>query len=78
MLVLTRRRNQSIIIGDEVELIVLDVRGDQVRLGFRAPKNVSVHRREVYDEIQHANREAALSPRSVANALQVIRPTRNL
>ncbi len=55
MLVLTRKVHQSIIIGDEVEVVVLEVRGEQVRLGIRAPKNVSVHRKEIYDQIQVEN-----------------------
>ncbi len=52
MLVLTRRLNQSIKIGDDVEITVIEVRGDQVRLGVSAPRNVSVHRKEVYLQIQ--------------------------
>ena len=52
MLVLSRQKNESIVIGDDVEIIIVDVRGDKVRLGITAPKNISVHRREVYDAIQ--------------------------
>ncbi|MEZ0325016.1 MAG: carbon storage regulator CsrA [Fimbriimonas sp.] len=52
MLVLTRKVGQSIVIGDEIEVVVLEVRGEQVRVGIRAPKTVSVHRKEVYDQIQ--------------------------
>ncbi len=52
MLVLTRKVGQSIVIGDEIEVVVLEVRGEQVRVGIRAPKSVSVHRKEVYDQIQ--------------------------
>lgn len=73
VLVLTRKRNQSIIIGDEVEVTVLEVRGDQVRLGINAPRRVSVHRREVYDEIQLANQEAASSRRGLARALDFLK-----
>lgn len=51
MLVLTRKVHQSIMIGDEIEIVVLEVRGEQVRLGIRAPKEVSVHRQEVYTQI---------------------------
>jgi carbon storage regulator len=51
MLVLTRKLHQSIIIGDEIEVVVLEVRGEQVRIGIRAPKDVSVHRKEIYDQI---------------------------
>ncbi len=59
MLVLTRRLNQSIKIGDDVEIIVIEVRGDQVRLGVSAPRNVSVHRKEVYLQIQQENQAAS-------------------
>jgi carbon storage regulator len=52
MLVLTRKVGQSIVIGDNVEVVVLEVRGEQVRIGIRAPKDVTVHRKEVYDQIQ--------------------------
>lgn len=73
VLVLTRKRNQSIIIGDEVEVTVLEVRGDQVRLGVNAPRRVSVHRREVYDEIQQANQEAANTRRGLAEVLTFLK-----
>lgn len=59
MLVLTRKLQQSIVIGDEIEVVVLEVRGEQVRLGIRAPKNVTVHRKEIYEQIHEANEEAA-------------------
>lgn len=59
MLVLTRKVNQSIVIGDDVEVVVLDVRGEQIRLGIKAPKNVSVHRKEIYDQIQGENKSAS-------------------
>lgn len=72
MLVLTRKRNQSIIIADEIEVTVLEVRGEHVRLGVRAPKRVTVHRREVYEEIQEANREATASSKSALAALKAI------
>jgi len=52
MLVLTRRINESIVINDDVSVLVVEVRGDRVRLGIEAPKNVSVHRKEVYDVIK--------------------------
>ncbi|MBE7440104.1 MAG: carbon storage regulator CsrA [Spirochaetales bacterium] len=59
MLVLARRVNQSIMIGDEIEVVVVDIKGDQIKLGIRAPRNVSVHRSEVHKEIQEQNRQAA-------------------
>lgn len=52
MLVLSRQKDESIVIGDDVEITIVDVRGNKVRLGINAPKNISVHRREVYDAIQ--------------------------
>jgi carbon storage regulator len=59
VLVLTRRANQSIMIGDDVVVTVLDVRGDQVRIGIKAPRSVDVHREEVYLALQRdAAREA--------------------
>ena len=59
MLVLTRKVHQSIVIGDGVEVVVLEVRGEQVRLGIKAPKEVVVHRKEIYDQIMEENRSAA-------------------
>ena len=59
MLVLSRQRDESIIIGDNIVITIVDVRGDKVRLGIEAPREVSVHRREVYEAIQRENREAA-------------------
>ncbi len=52
MLVLTRHKDESIIIGDDIEITIIDVRGDKVRLGINAPREVSVHRKEVYEAIQ--------------------------
>jgi len=52
MLVLSRQKDESIIIGDDIEITIVDVRGDKVRLGINAPREISVHRKEVYDAIQ--------------------------
>jgi carbon storage regulator len=52
MLVLSRQRDESIMIGDDVEITIVEVRGDKVRLGITAPREIPVHRREVYDAIQ--------------------------
>ena len=60
MLVLSRQRDESIIIGDNVVVTIVDVRGDKVKLGIDAPREVSVHRQEVYEAIQRENRQAAL------------------
>jgi carbon storage regulator len=59
MLVLSRQRAETIIIGDDIEVTVVDIRGDKVRLGITAPREVSVHRKEVYDAIRRENRAAA-------------------
>jgi carbon storage regulator len=61
MLVLSRQKDESIMIGDEVEITIVDVRGNKVRLGITAPKSVPVHRREVYDAIQR-EKKAAQTP----------------
>ena len=58
MLVLSRHRDESIIIGDDIVITVVDIRGDKVRLGIAAPIEVSVHRQEVYEAIQRENRQA--------------------
>ena len=52
MLVLSRQKDESIIIGDDVEITIVDVRGDKVRLGINAPRSISVHRKEIYEAIQ--------------------------
>jgi len=57
MLVLTRKVSQSIVIGDGIEVVVLEVRGEQVRLGIKAPKNVTVHRKEIYEQISQEGRD---------------------
>ena len=54
MLVLSRHKNESIIINNDITIVVVEVRGDKVRLGVEAPKNVPVHRREVYDAIKRS------------------------
>lgn len=61
MLVLSRKKDEKIIIGNEIEIWVVDVKGDQVKIGIKAPKTVKVYRHEVYEEIQEANRAAAAS-----------------
>ena len=66
MLVLSRQRDQVIMIGDTIEVVVVDIRGDKVRLGITAPREISVHRKEVYDQIKRENEAAAtLNPSDV-------------
>ena len=68
MLVLTRRANQSIMIGDDIVVTVLDVRGDQVRIGIKAPRSVDVHREEVFVALQRdAARDANANAQQPAN-----------
>jgi carbon storage regulator len=59
MLVLSRQRDETIMIGDEVEITVVDIRGDKVRLGITAPTRIAVHRKEVYEAIKRENEHAA-------------------
>lgn len=59
MLVLSRQKNEAIMIGDDIEIIVVDMRGDRVRLGISAPRQVPVHRKEVYEAIKRENIEAS-------------------
>jgi len=68
MLVLSRQRDETIMIGDDIEITVVDIRGDKVRLGINAPPEVSVHRKEVWEAIQRENRAAAnVKPEDIAN-----------
>lgn len=57
MLVLSRQKDESIMIGDDVEITIVDVRGDKVRLGINAPRNITVHRKEIYLAIQKEKEE---------------------
>lgn len=76
MLVLSRQRDQTIMIGDDIEITVVDVRGDKVRLGISAPSRVAVHRKEVYEAIRAENQRAArvdageVNPRSVQTGVR--------
>lgn len=69
MLVLSRKINQSIVIGDNIEIMLVDIRGDQIKLGINAPKTVKIFRKEVYEEVENQNREAAKSTIEELNIL---------
>lgn len=76
MLVLSRQRDESIMIGDNVQITVVDIRGDKVRLGIVAPAEIAVHRKEVFDAIQRENRKAAgLNTEDLAAASPATKPT---
>lgn len=81
MLVLARRLNESIMIGDEVEIVVVALQGDQVKIGIRAPRSVPVYRKEIYEEIQRENVAAAQAAASGADAasalLKGVKPPEN-
>ncbi len=71
MLVLSRQRDETIMIGDDVEITVVDIRGDKVRLGISAPRSIQVHRKEVYEAIRRENEQAAgLSPSDMSDVVR--------
>ena len=70
MLVLSRQRDETIMIGDDIELTVVDIRGDKVRLGIKAPSHVAVHRKEIYDAIKRENEQAACLKQNELSALR--------
>lgn len=72
MLILTRRVGENIVVGDDIVISVMEVRGDAVRIGIQAPRDVTVHREEVYRELQRANRAAAQSGAAADDALAAV------
>ncbi len=78
MLVLSRQRDESIVIGDDVVVTIVDIRGDKVRLGIEAPREIPVHRQEVYDAIQRENKRATqVDPKDVEDLGQSKNPASN-
>lgn len=65
MLALTRKLSESIVIGNEVEVTILEIKGDQVKIGINAPKSIPVYRKEIYLQIQQSNKESADSETNV-------------
>lgn len=74
MLVLTRKKGETIQIGNDIEITVLAVKGDQVKIGIQAPKHVDIHRKEVYLEIQAENAKAS---QGLADLFSIITPPKN-
>lgn len=70
MLILTRKAGEAVAIGDDIQISVVEIKGTQVKLGIRAPKNIEVHREEIYLKIQEENRRAALVSRDSLGAAQ--------
>lgn len=75
MLVLSRQRDETIMIGDDIEITVVDIRGDKVRLGITAPTRIAVHRKEVYEAIKAENQRAATLNNNDLTALRETGPT---
>jgi carbon storage regulator len=67
MLVLSRQLDESIMIGDDIVITLVDIRGDKIRLGIAAPPNVPIHRQEVYESIQRENMQAAFAERQLGD-----------
>lgn len=73
MLVLSRKKGESIMIGDQIELVVLGLDGDAVRIGIQAPKQIQVFRKEVYEAIRQSNKEASNSSIELGQLARIIR-----
>ncbi len=78
MLVLTRKLGESIAIDDHIKIMVVQIKGKQVRLGIKAPKETKIHREEVYESIQKSNEEAATAtPKSLTDMANIIKSGSN-
>ena len=73
MLVLSRKKGESIIIGDNIEITVVDVQGDLIRLGIKAPKEVSIYRQELWEDIKNANQEATQTVANLGEKLNILK-----
>ena len=71
MLILSRKTNEKIMIGDDISVTIIEIRGDQVKIGVEAPKTVKVFRQEVFEAIQSENRAAAKTPVNLEGLLNI-------
>jgi carbon storage regulator len=76
MLVLSRHRDETIMIGDDIEITVVDIKGDKVRIGINAPRDIQVHRKEVYEAIKRENTDAARVQVDDLSGADQVRPLR--
>lgn len=74
MLILSRKMNEKIMIGEDISLTIIEIRGDQVKVGVEAPKSVKVFRQEVYEAIQSENRAAAVSGTNLDGLSNILLP----
>jgi len=72
MLVLTRKSEESVIVGSTIEIKILGIKGDQVSLGFQAPKNISIYRKEIFKAIQDENREASRGQNDIESIFSIL------
>ena len=73
MLALTRKKGESIMISDDIEIVVLGIQGEQVKIGISAPRHISVHRKEIYEQILQENLAAAKSTANVSAAKELLK-----
>ncbi|MCC3374075.1 carbon storage regulator CsrA [Cohnella sp. REN36] len=78
MLILSRKKGQSIVIGDNIEIYVVGTEGDQVKIGIAAPDQIKVYRKEVYESIKESNRQALASPEQLQTMKQLAGQAMNL